>query len=230
MSFLKVTRNWYSRFERPISSASLVFGFIFDALTLRRVDTLWENLWIVAHLLIVGLFIILVQIRERQSGDEKNPSKIHFYFVNVLQFFFGGLLSTYLVFYFRSADVFVAWPFILLLILAFIANESLKRHYVRFSFQISLFFLSIYLFLIFLVPVVLHKIGDWVFLLSGFLSLIFILFFVTFLYNVTKNRFKSNLKKIVFLISGIFITINFLYFTNIIPPIPLSLKEAGVYH
>jgi len=34
----------------------------------------------------------------------------------------------------------------------------------------------------------------------------------------------------LFLISGIFILVNFLYFTNLIPPIPLSLKDGGIYH
>ena len=32
------------------------------------------------------------------------------------------------------------------------------------------------------------------------------------------------------LIIGIFIIINLLYFTNLIPPIPLSLKEGSIYH
>lgn len=31
-------------------------------------------------------------------------------------------------------------------------------------------------------------------------------------------------------IAGITLLINILYFTNLIPPIPLSLKDAGVYH
>jgi hypothetical protein len=31
-------------------------------------------------------------------------------------------------------------------------------------------------------------------------------------------------------ILGIFVVINIFYFTNIIPPIPLSLKDGGVYH
>jgi hypothetical protein len=32
------------------------------------------------------------------------------------------------------------------------------------------------------------------------------------------------------LVIGIYCLVNFLYFTNLIPPIPLSLKEAGIYH
>jgi len=31
-------KNWYGKYERPISSLSLIGGFVFDALTLRRVD------------------------------------------------------------------------------------------------------------------------------------------------------------------------------------------------
>jgi hypothetical protein len=177
---------------------------------------------------------MLIHLQESDPGDEKNPSKIHFWYVNILQFFFGGLLSTFLVFYFRSSDIFTTWPFIFLLVLAFIANESFKRHYILFSFQISLFFLSIYSFAIFLVPVILRKIGPWIFLLSGLLSLVFIaIFILTLFYFIkdTSNKEKIESKKLISsLIIGIFVIVNILYYTNLIPPIPLSLKDAGVYH
>ena len=223
-------RNFYSRFERPISSFSLVLGFVFDAMTLKRVDTLWENLWILGHLVIVGLFITLIHLQKNEVGGEKNPRRAHFWYVNILQFFFGGILSTYLVFYFRSADIFVTWPFIALLIFAFWANESLKRHYIRLSFQISLFFLSIYSFAIFLVPVVIHQIGPAIFLFSGLISIVFIVLFLKILFFFIKDRFTESKRLITFLISSIFILVNFLYFTNLIPPIPLSLKDAGMFH
>ena len=230
MTFLKRTRHWYGRFERPISSLSLLFGFIFDALTLKRVDTVWENSWILAHIIIVGLFILLIHIKERGEGDELDPSKAHFWYINILQFFFGGLLSTFLVFYFRSTDIFSTWPFLFLLALAFIANESFKHHYTKLSFQISLFFISIYSFMIFLIPIVLHKINDWVFLLSGVVSLILIAMFVLLLFFLKKDKKTLNKKLTLSLIIIIFSLINFLYFTNLIPPIPLSLKDGGIYH
>ncbi|MFA6386467.1 MAG: DUF2914 domain-containing protein [Candidatus Paceibacterota bacterium] len=230
MTFLKRTRHWYGRFERPISSLSLIFGFIFDALTLKRLDTVWENSWILAHIIIVGVFILLIHIKEHGEGDELDPNKSHFWYVNILQFFFGGLLSTFLVFYFRSTDIFSTWPFLFLLALAFIANESFKRHYTKLSFQISLFFLSIYSFMIFLIPIVLHKISDWVFLLSGVVSLILITIFVVVLFYLKKDKKTLNKKLTLYLTIGIFSLINFLYFTNLIPPIPLSLKDGGIYH
>jgi len=230
MFFIKPIRNFYGRFERPISSLSLILGFVFDALTLKRVDTLWENIWIFGHLIIVALFIVLIHLKENEIGDEKNPGRAHFWYVNILQFFFGGILSTYLVFYFRSADIYATWPFILLLVVAFIANESLKRHYVRLSFQISLLFLSIYSFAIFLVPVVMRQIGAWIFLFSGFISLVAIALFIRILFYFIKDKFIKSRKVILSSILSIFVLINFLYFTNLIPPIPFSLKDAGVYH
>ena len=229
----KFIQNFYGKFERPISSLSLILGFIFDILTLKRVDTLFENIWILSHLVIIGVFIILIHLKDNTGADEKNPSKAHFWYVNILQFVFGGILSAYLVFYFRSGDIWVAWPFILLLLIAFIANESLKRHYIRLSFQISLFFLSTYSFAIFLVPVVVHKIGAWVFLLSGFISLALIFIFIKILFYFVRNKkdtFNKSKKMLVFSIGSIFVLVNFLYFTDLIPPIPLSLKDAGVYH
>ena len=197
MSIVEYARGWYGRFERPISSLSLILGFVFDAITLKRVDTLWENLWVFAHIIIIGVFIALIHIKEKNDDDEKDSSKAHFWYVNILQFFFGGILSTYLVFYFRSADIFVTWPFVFILAVAFIANESLKRHYIRFSFQISLFFLSVYSFAIFLVPVVTHKIGASIFLLSGFLSLVFILIFILLLFLFVKKNLPE-VKKLFF--------------------------------
>lgn len=230
MFLVNYLRDLYGRFERPISSLSLVAGFVFDIVTLKRVDTWWENLWVFGHIIIVGVFILLLHTKKHTVGDEEDPSKAAFWYVNILQFFFGGILSTYLVFYFRSGDIFVTWPFILLLVGAFWANESLKRHYVRLSFQLSLFFLSIYSFAIFLVPVVVRSINAWVFVLSGLLSLGLIVLFMFLLFHLSKDKFSQGKGMIVPSIAGIFLIFNFLYFTNLIPPIPLSLKDAGVYH
>lgn len=230
MPFLSKTKEWYAKFERPISSFSLILGFVVDSLTLNRVDTIWENIWISMHILVVGVFIVLIHRREMEPGDEKDPEKRHFWYVNILQFFFGGLLSACLVLYFKSADIFVAWPFVLLLALAFAANETFKHYYIRFSFQMSLYYLSVYAFFIFLVPVLLHKIGPKVFLLSGFVGLVYILLFILIFFRSTRENFTGN-KKILFpIITSIFILVNILYFANLIPPLPLSLKEGGAYH
>jgi hypothetical protein len=223
-------RDWYGQYERPISSLSLIGGFVFDAIVLKRVDLLWENIWIAAHIILVAIFIILVDLQEHESMNEKDPSKKHFWYINILQFFFGGLLSTFIVFYFRSTTLSVTWPFLLILSAAFIANDSLKKHYSRLVFQISLFFLSLLSFAIFIVPVFFHRIGPDIFLISGGVSLAILGIFLLIIRIFTKEKFKEGGKLLLFSISSIFLTVNILYFLNLIPPIPLSLKDAGIYH
>ncbi len=233
---LRNVHGWYVRFERPISSASLIGGFVFDAVTLRRVDTFWENFWVVVHLLVVAACIVLVT-RQKRQGDAEHESflapassKLHFWLINVLQFFFGGLLSTLLVFYFRSGSLAVSWPFFLALGVAFAANESLKKYYARLGFQISLFYLSLFCFAIFIVPVIVHSMGTLVFLLSGVVSLALMRLFVLVLRIAAKENFARGKKELTVAIGSIFLAINLLYFLNLIPPIPLSLMEASVGH
>ena len=234
-SRLARVRAWYAKIEGPFSSISLVGGFVFDAVTLTRVDMFWENFWVVAHLLIVTTCIILINIQENETVSKTesagNPEKIHFWLVNILQFFFGGILSTYLVFYFRSGTLWVSWPFLLILAAAFVANERLKRHYTRLTFQISLLFLSFYAFAIYLVPVIAHEIGPREFIVSGLVSLGLIAIFLLVLGATAKEKYKLRSKLwIASVILGILVVVNALYFFNFIPPIPLSLKDNGVYH
>lgn len=223
-------RSWYGRYERPISSISLVGGFVFDAVALRRIDTFWENVWIVVHLLVVAVFIVLINVRERGMGDEANPTKEHFWYVNILQFFFGGLLSAYLVFYFRSSDIAASWPFLLILAIAFWANESLKRQYARLTFQLALFFLSLFSFAIFIVPILVHSVGPLVFLLSGAISLVTMLGFLYIMKYFSRGKIRMRMRAVVLSVAAVFISMNVLYFAHLIPPIPLSLKDAGAYY
>jgi len=216
--------------ERRVSTFFLLAGFVVDSLTLKRVDSLFENLWTIGLLLGAAISIILTHSLKKNKGDEKNPHKVHFWLVNSLQFFFGGLLSVFLVFYFRSGDLFVSWPFILLLIIACIANEVLKNHYTRLIFQISLFFLILFCFTIFIIPVFTHQIGTVMFLLSGALSLLTISLFIYIISKVSRDDYINSRKALLFSILSIFLGINLLYFSNLIPPIPLSLKDSGVFY
>jgi hypothetical protein len=176
----------------------------------------------------------LVNREENEGSDsiikDVGPDKLHFWLVNVLQFFFGGMISTFIVFYFRSAVIVVAWPFFLILAIAFIANESLKRHFARIDFQISFLFLCIFLFMIFLVPVLMHEISMMAFLASGGISLIILMGFLALLRRFTKESFRKG-KRILFTsVVSIYLVMNAFYFLGIIPPLPLSLQDVGIYH
>jgi hypothetical protein len=229
---LRVLTSWYLRNERWISSLSLIGGFVFDIFALKRIDLFWENLWVGAHLGVATLGIILINLNENKR-DKLSPKAyriIHFWLIIAIQFSFGGLLSTFLVFYFRSGTLSASWPFLLILAIVFVFNELLKHHYTRLVFQTSVLFVSIYSFAIFIVPVILHQIGPGTFILSGIFSLIILMFFVFCLKYLSREKFQESKNWLFLSIFCITALINVLYFTNLIPPIPLSLKDAGVYH
>lgn len=235
--FIANARDWYGKNERPISSLSLITGFIFEWFTLERVDLFWENLWVAAHFFIIAGLIVLVNFQETETAAlpasrqaYKDASRLHFWYLTFLQGFFGGLLSTFLVFYFRSAAFAVSWPFLLLLLAAFVANESFKKHYERLIFQLCLFYLSLLTFVIYIVPVVLRRMGPDVFLISGLISLGAIFLFVGIIGFFAKEKFRKQRNMLAVSISGIYLLANILYFLNLIPPIPLSLADAGIYH
>lgn len=222
--------KWFEKHERRISTFFLLTGFVVDSFTLKRVDSLFENLWTIGLILGASFCMVLMHYMENKSGDEKDPTKLAFWLVNMLQFFFGGLLSVFLIFYFRSGDFFVSWPFFLLLGIAVIANERMKNHYVRLTFQMSLLFLVTFCSAIFLIPVLTHKIGVETFVLAGLLSIIFIWVLIKIISKINPKDYVKSRRMLIVSVSTIFIVMNFLYFNNLMPPIPLSLKDSGVYY
>lgn len=227
---MQTLREFYIKNERHISSGALLFGFIIDSITLTRIDLLFTNLILFAYLFTAGISIVFINAYREEKIKGWFFDKIAFVVPLFLQFAFGGLFSGFIIFYSRSGTLITSWLFIGILLILLIGNEFFKKHYIRLVFQINIFFITLFSFFIFYVPVVLGKMGALVFLLSGGLSLLGIWLFVLLLKSITPIFAKRNKS---FIRGGIFFTfilINILYFTNVIPPIPLSLKSAGIYH
>lgn len=226
--------NFYQRFEKYISAVGLIYGFIFTSLTLTQVDAWLENFWIIVHLLIAAFGITVLTLYENKAEQKKLPledrQKFHFYLTLIIQFAFGGLFSTFFIFYIRSSSIFQSWLFLLMLAILLVGNELWKKHYARLAFQISVFFIAVYLFFIFLLPVLFHRLGDDLFIVSGILAVIIVVFFLYILKKFALEKFKQNHSILRVNVATIFIVMNILYFTNIIPPIPLSLNTSGVFH
>lgn len=222
MAKLKHIKDWYETYDRRISMGSLLLGFVVDALTLQRIDALRENLWIAFNILVVALSIILL--------NRKRSETSYFWFSNILQFSFGALLGSFFIFYFRSATLSASWPFLLILLVAMVANELFQKKYARLAFQLSLFYFSLFSFSIFLMPLLVKDIGPEIFVLSGGVSLFFLWLYIFILHYFIREKFLESRTHIWSFVTVIFVGINLLYFTNLIPPIPLSLKDSGIYH
>jgi len=211
--------------------SAFVFGFILDSLTLQRIDLWFENLVFIVHLFILCVAIFLINAHESERFFRfLIPQKLVSFLMFVMQFSFGALFSAFFIFYSRSASLASSWPFLLFLLLMLFGNEVFRKSYGRLVFQLSLFFIILFSYSIFIVPVVLGKIGVDIFILSGIVSLVFIGIFIFILSSLIKEKLAKVKSLLTFFILLIFAVFNVFYFTNIIPPIPLSLKEIGVYH
>jgi len=210
----------FHRYERRIGFLFLAGGFIFDNLTLTRVDLFLDNMVLLFYLVLVAVGIIVINSR---------AEKYHDFIPYAMQFAFGGLFSGFLVFYFRSGSVAASLPFFLMLAIFFVGNEFFRERYKLFNFHLAVFFVALYSYAIFSLPILLRQLGADVFILSGFLSLIVIFLLFYLIKKISPQKISSHGKLNAITIIGIYFLFNIFYFANIIPPIPLALKEGGIY-
>jgi len=227
---LKILRRLYEKFERYISPLALISGFIFDFFTLKRVDFLWDNFLIILYLIFAGVSIIIINLFETDRPRNKFIENIYEFLPLFLQFSFGGLFSAFVIFYSKSASLFTGGAFILILGIFLVGNEFFKKRYSKLAFHIGVYFVALFSFSIYFLPVLIKQMGALVFLSSGGISLVLISLFVLIIAHLAPERYKEAGKLSSLVVLGLYISINILYFTNIIPPIPLSLKMADVFH
>lgn len=219
--------DWYMRYISPLS---LVVGFIADNLYLtRRVDLLLTNALLFFYLCVAAFGILVINLI--QTGRLRHPLYLKALplLPVVAQFAFGGLFSGYLSLYSRSAAISLSWVFVVALVVFLIGNERFAHFYARFSVQMSIYFTVVFSFFIFFLPVIFHRIGTLMFLLSGASALVVVSAFFAGLLKLMPEM-SIYRTRVARTIAVIYIAFNILYFTGAIPPLPLALKDAGIYH
>lgn len=218
------------KYERYVAPFTFIFGFIFDTLTLKSIDLWFDHIILLIYIFTAATGILVLNLYESGRLRFKISDSAIPLIPVVVQFAFGGLFSFFVIFYTQSSALGKSWLFLLTLTVLLIGNEYFRKNYQRLAFQLSIFFVALFSYSIFATPLVLRKIGPWVFLLSGMISLLLLALFILFLFYLAPKQTRQAGRAFLFSIGGIYLLFNFLYFTNIIPPIPLSLKESGVYH
>ena len=223
----KKTRTFLSHHWLTVA---FLLGFILDNLTLTRVDQFFDNAVLLAYVILAMLSIIALyagiaeRFGERVSRFMRDKSPF------VMQYAFGGLLSGMLIFYGRSGSLANSWPFLLMILMVIYGNETIKNRGQRLVYNLVIFFVGLFAYVTLIVPVYLGKMGPWVFVGSGLLALCIMYIFFGLVTRIVPNFVLLQKRNVVFIIGLIYLTFNVLYFTNLIPPIPLSLKEVGIYH
>lgn len=227
--FYSKIKIFVEKHEDRLDTVAFVGGFVFDILTLKMADSLLDNLIVLGYLLIAAVGIITLQFYSGGKLRHNIFERIVLWIPFIIQFSFGGVMSVLVVFYAKSASLISSWPFMLLLIAIFVGNEKFRARYTRLAFQISVLYFLIFLLLIFYVPMIIGQMGSLVFLLSGLLSLTIIALFIKIIEHGRAAHVRHFFSNILIGVGSVYALLNILYFTNIIPPIPLSLREIQVY-
>lgn len=220
--------RWYERFVSP---AALLIGFVLDNLFfLRRVDIWTANALLFGYLALAALGILLFNLIETGRFRSKTAIAIAPFLPVATQFAFGGLFSAYVSLYSRSAALSVSWIFVLILAALMLGNERFRARYTRFGFQMGMYYVVLLSFLIFYLPIVFKQVGTGLFLLACALSIVGIALFLKALAFFMPELVKREVTGVARSVAVICLVFNALYFSNAIPPLPLALKEAGVFH
>jgi len=219
--------HWHERFISPLT---LLVGFTLDNFALKRVDLFWGNVLLFSYLAVAATGIVIFHLIESGRWRSRFLLKILPFVPATIQFGFGGLFSGFVILYSHSAALATSWIFVVLLALLMIGNERFRRYYTQFAFQASILFLALLTFMLFFLPLITGKLGTMMFFASQAIAIGVTLLFVRSFALAAPEVFKPARWTLRKSVASILLIFNILYFTNAIPPLPLSLKEAGVYH
>jgi hypothetical protein len=222
--------GWARKHERQISALSLAGGFAFDSVTFGRIDHAVTQAVFIVYLLVAGIAIAVLHVLESRPDGRKPSDKTRTILVAITQFALGCLLSGFCVFYIRSASITSSWPFLLAMAAIFIGNEYMRRYHARLVFASLLFFFALYSYAILLVPVVIGRIGRLPFLISGVIAVVLFFFFMQALARLGHERYRGARMQVFVGMVLITLFLNTAYFLRLLPPLPLVLTDAGVYH
>lgn len=230
MQAIDHTIHWAKAHERHLSALFMAGGFAFDSWAFGRIDHPVTQAVFIIYLLVAG--ICIAALHGLESGPEKwgSAARLRAILTFANQFALGALLSGFCVFYIRSASLAASWPFLLFMAAIFVGNEYFRHYHSRLVFVALLLFFSLYSYAIMLVPMVIARIGTIPFLISGAVALVIFFCYLQALARLGHDRYRGARRQIAAGMAIVTVLLNAFYFFKVLPPLPLVLTDAGVYH
>lgn len=228
---LSALLSWAAKNERRLGAALFAFGFLTDFFTFGLLPVQVVNVIFIAYLVLAGACALgahaFAAVPENSPWWRRSLSIL---FPLGVQYAFGGLLSGFVVFYTAHSVILASWPFLLFLALVYIGNEYFRMYKHYLVFQTTIFFFALYAYAIFGLPLFIGRIGPWTFLGSTIIAFVLFLAFLYLLRLVNRRRFEEEFRPAAAAAVAVIVVITGSYFMGVIPPIPLAMKDAGVYH
>jgi hypothetical protein len=217
--------DWAALARRHRNVLIFLGGFLFDALTIKRIDS-WADLAIQLAYLAALTYLLVHQYREGRGEWSPGPrlARAWRYNVEALHFFYGGLLSAYVVLYFKSSSGAKPWVFFGLLVALLVLNEMPAVRRVGHRLRLGLYAFCVASFLIYFLPVVLGRMGAAVFGASLGLSAWLVWKLATALAG------PAGRARLFGPALGVLAVLGLLYAGGLVPPVPLSASFDGIFH
>ena len=219
---------WWVRTH--VSAIAFASGFIWDTLTLKRIDLLYENIVFISYLIVAFIGIVLLHGVETRRFTSRVLLNTRAWLPILVQFPMGGLMSGFMIFYSKSASILTSWPFLAILLTLLVGNEFFRKRYEKLVFQVGMFYFALISYITLTMPILHGAMGASIFLFGGILSLLVMAGLLARLYALLPKLFQRGGKKAWGMVAFVYVVFNTLYFSNIIPPVPLVLTEIGIYH
>lgn len=202
-------------------------GFIWDSLTLGRIDGWYSNTVLFTYLVGLTICLYIFNLIDDNHWEGTFLKPYEEYAPLAIQFFLGGLSSAYVIFFFQSVSLTKTVVFFLILVVLLLSNELLKHRISNKYLQFGAYLFVTFTFFTFFLPILTEQMSTIIFLISGLLGLICTALLVSYLYfKSPSTRAEINGWKITALILTIYLFINGCYYFNLIPPVPMSLQSG----
>lgn len=206
-------------------------GFIWDSLTLGRIDRLYDRMILATYMMLLSVCIYMFNVADDGKWKETLFEKYEEYLPLAIQFCLGALCSAFVIYFSRSVSFSKSIIFFVILVILLFANELLKQRISNKYLQFSAYFFVNFTFFSFFIPVLISKMSRFIFMISGLISLGSTLALIIYIYTISPTtRSEIHKGKMVGMIVGIYVMINTFYYFNLIPPVPLALEEGIVAH
>lgn len=219
-----------NNYRKYIPATFFTLGFLFDVVTLGEIDE-FSNIAI--HIFYIALATVIITLEylklDKIETSNKWVLQIFNHRVDIFHFCLGSLLSSFALFYFKSASIANSYLLLIIISVLLILNELESFQKKGLIVRTSLLYLCFITFMIYFIPILIGKSNTLIFLLSISVSLSFSYGLKHWL-NKRSSLIYENTKKLFLPHATITVFFAILYFSRILPPLPLSLKYIGVFH
>ena len=228
-------KGYVARNERSIAVAFFTAGFLFDIVTVGRIDswlTIGQQVVYLGAITAVLLHMLLEQGMPAPMTDSLGRLRrwYHEYRSAAIHFALGALMNLYAIFFFKSSSLLVSFGFLAFLLVLLVANESRRFKSLGLHFKFALLGLCYLSFAAIVVPIAAGSIGLGVFLGSMLAGAAPLAGAAEWIRRRRPAAFGAARRQVLLPLGAVLVAFLASYLFRVIPPVPLSIPYIGVYH